>query len=177
MTTDEMVRTWRPSECGRYRYELARRWSPDTGDRSGVLVWIMLNPSTADGTVDDPTILQVIARSRHLGYAGALVVNLLAWRSAHPSKLPRDRSAIGPDNDRTLQAALRGAGPYAIAAWGNATHPWCEEMIPKVVEYAHRAEVELRALGQTMHGHPKHPLARGRHRIPAAAAPASWSVP
>jgi hypothetical protein len=70
------------SDCGTYRYRLGRRWAEGPVD-----VWIMLNPSTADATVDDRTIGRCMEFSRRWG-AGALVVgNLFALRATDPTDL------------------------------------------------------------------------------------------
>src|SRR6187200_2293770 len=67
----------------RYRYRLDRWWS----DGAPPVVWVMLNPSAADATVDDPTIRRVVALSRSWGFGGCTVVNLFGWRAAHPRDL------------------------------------------------------------------------------------------
>jgi hypothetical protein len=58
--------------------------------RGRYLEWMMLNPSTADGTDDDATIRKCMKFARAWGYGGILVVNLLAWRETD-SKLLKQR--------------------------------------------------------------------------------------
>src|SRR5690554_6900188 len=88
-----------------YRYTLTRS---DYGDAPWLsmheprLLWIMLNPSTADETADDPTIRRVKAFTRRLGYSGLTVVNLYAMRSTDPRGLWAAADPIGPDNDRAI---------------------------------------------------------------------------
>lgn len=45
------------SECGLYRYRLERHGLSG----AGAVAWIMVNPSTADATTDDPTIKKVMS--------------------------------------------------------------------------------------------------------------------
>ena len=52
---------------GDYRYWLKRAWGPGPA-----IAWVGLNPSTADGTKDDPTMQAEIGFSYRLGY-GSLV--------------------------------------------------------------------------------------------------------
>ena len=61
------------SDCQRYRYWLER----DRGERP--LVFVMLNPSTADAEVDDPTIRRCRRFASDNGYTGIIVVNLYAF--------------------------------------------------------------------------------------------------
>ncbi|PKN80874.1 MAG: hypothetical protein CVU47_08520, partial [Chloroflexi bacterium HGW-Chloroflexi-9] len=89
------------SRDGRYRYSLVRRW----GDGPRV-AWVMLNPSTADATRDDPTLRRVIAISRRAGFGALEVVNLWALRSAHPADLARAADPVGPRADAALWRAL-----------------------------------------------------------------------
>jgi hypothetical protein len=51
------------SKDGRYRYRLEREWDADLP----VGTWLMLNPSTADSDVDDPTIRKPRARGPAAG--------------------------------------------------------------------------------------------------------------
>jgi hypothetical protein len=50
------------SECGLYSYSLTRRWAH--GPKA---LFVMLNPSTADAMVDDPTIRRCIGFARRQG--------------------------------------------------------------------------------------------------------------
>jgi hypothetical protein len=101
------------STCGRYRYRLSRVWD----GRSLPLVWIMLNPSTADAVDDDPTIRRCIGFAQREGCGGIEVLNLFALRATDPRALRSVRDPVGPDNDRWISEVLH---PHSrvIAAWG-----------------------------------------------------------
>lgn len=136
-----------------HRYRLGRRWSED-----GPLdVWIMLNPSTADATKDDPTIRRCRGFSQRWGAGGLVVVNLFSLRSTDPAALLRHPDPTGgEENDRTLIDVCQRAdedGGRVIAAWG--AHPMAAERAREV-----RAMVPstLLALGSTKAGAPRHPL-------------------
>lgn len=148
-----------------FRYTLTRQW--DQG--AYTLPIIMLNPSTADHTVDDPTIQTCMKFARRDGFGGIHVCNLLALRTPHPKELDA-RSAWGgeingPENDDTLRSLFDNArGRDIWVAWGNGglSYP---ARIQLVFDLAVEFDVRLIHLGLTMHGEPKHPLARGKHRI------------
>lgn len=154
------------SPCGEFRYTLGRTWDASLP----VLVVCMLNPSTADASVDDPTILRLIHFAKAWGYGAILVVNEFAKRSSSPVGM--DATWRGPDNmqhlnDACLVAKIKGKG-LALAAWGNGTDG------AMFRDAAERHRVRLVCLGTTRSGHPKHPLARGLHRIPNDQQPATW---
>lgn len=92
----EVATTAGISECGTYRYWLCREWSPGLDS----LVWLMLNPSTADATQDDPTIRRCMGFARRWGYGGITVVNLYAYRATNPRDLLTAADPVGPENDR-----------------------------------------------------------------------------
>lgn len=101
------------SSCGRYRYWLQRKWG-ENGKRAG---FVMLNPSTADATVDDPTIRKCIAFASQWGCQELNVVNLFAFRATDPRELRKAQDPIGWENDRMILEALEGCNPI-VAAWG-----------------------------------------------------------
>jgi hypothetical protein len=153
------------SNCGRYRYLLTRQIAP--GLRTAT--FIMLNPSTADATTDDPTIRRCIGFSRQWGCGKLAVLNLFAVRATAPADMKRARDPVGPENkdwfDRTL--AHRGEGPV-ICAWG--VHGEHLEQDSAVLGWLDDIGVKPRALGITRDGHPKHPLylSYGAQLIPFA---------
>lgn len=139
----------RISEDGIYRYALGRRWS------DGPLVrYIMLNPSTADATEDDPTIRRCIGFAQSWGYAGIQVLNLYAFRATNPADLWRTADPVGPQNDDYLRLAANppDTGPL-IAAWGVNARPGRVAEVLQIL-----SAVQVQCLGVTKAGQPKHPL-------------------
>jgi hypothetical protein len=105
------------SDDGLYRYRLDR----DLGQAGGRVPFIMLNPSTADATSDDPTIRRCIGFAERFE-RNLVVVNLYAFRATHPVALTTTHAAgwvdiVGPDNDRYLLEAA-GECNLLVAAWG-----------------------------------------------------------
>lgn len=134
------------STCGNYRYLLTRRWAD--GD---TVTWIMLNPSTADASIDDPTIRRCIGFSKEWGYAALRVVNLYAYRATKPEALKAVADPIGPDHAVHFMGALH-ASALVVAAWGACKHA-------KIDHVKHiLTNTLVHCLGVTANGSPKHPL-------------------
>ena len=148
--TDVTKATFSP--CRTYRYSLERSWSSD-GSRC---VFCMLNPSTADESVNDPTIRRCIGFAKKWGLGGLWVVNIFALRSTNPHGLVVHADPIGPENDRYLLEAC-GYGDLFVCAWG--VHGTCLGRDKNVLRLLSlHANVKIVHLGLTKDGHPKHPL-------------------
>jgi len=155
----------------RYRYELRRVWD----DGLPLLVVCMLNPSRADHQVNDPTILALIHFARLWGYGGILVVNLWAYRASSPAEMMAASEPFGPENGHHIEQAMlyaRANGGRLLAAWGNGGD--FEDRAEWFCARARMHGVELICLGTTKGWCPKHPMARGRHRIPHDQQPIVW---
>jgi len=135
------------SSCRRYRYRLERRW----GD-GPALGWVMLNPSTADAHVDDPTIRKCVGFARRMGFSAIVVGNLFAYRATDPDHLLATPDPIGPENDAFLQR-LAAELPRIICAWG-VVHA---RLVPRTVEVKLLVP-HAEPLAWTKGGHPRHPL-------------------
>lgn len=133
----------------RYRYLLVREWD-ENGKR---VAFVLLNPSTADASQDDPTIRRCIGLAKTSGFGSLAVVNLFAFRSTDPGRLAKARDPIGPDNDNYILNACTSA-QLTIAAWGN--HGRLQERGRAVC--ALLATVPLFCFGKTDRGEPRHPL-------------------
>ena len=83
------------SDCRKYRYVLSRTWN----DKKKTILFIGLNPSTADEKIDDPTIRRCINYAQNWGYGSLLMVNLFAYRATIPTELKNVKNPIGNDND------------------------------------------------------------------------------
>jgi hypothetical protein len=150
------------SPCGRYRYALWR----DVSDRAlklgevpgvGTVLFVMLNPSTADAVDDDPTIRRCIGFARRWGYEKLTVANLFALRATNPRELLTAQEPIGPDNDLWLMRLYEKAN-LTITAWGahNMASDRAEQVARKV--FRRMPYKRLATLGTTKEGHPRHPL-------------------
>ena len=105
------------SDDGRYRYRLWRLWD----DLAPVMVWVMLNPSTADADVDDPTIRKCIGFAKQHHYGGIIVGNLFAYRATDPKELGKVKDPVGPKNDQhILWACTAPMMLSVVAGWGTA---------------------------------------------------------
>jgi hypothetical protein len=140
------------SPCGLYRYWLCRVWD----DRPPVC-WVMLNPSTADASLDDPTIRRCVAFARSWGAGGIYVVNLFALRATDPGQLSASLAPVGPDNDHAVCSHATTEGQLAVvAAWGTGGGYLARDRA--VCRMLRERGVDLKCLGTTRHGHPRHPL-------------------
>jgi hypothetical protein len=146
------------SPCRRYRFALWRRW--DSGPQ---LLFVMLNPSMADETTDDPTIRRCIGFARAWGFGSLAVGNLFAFRTPKPGELRTSAEPIGAGNDEWL-IRLNEESALTVAAWGNHGHfldrsNTVRSILP-----------DLHVLRLTERGEPQHPL-----YMPRDAVPFSWS--
>lgn len=145
------------SDDGVYRYRLSRHWAA-TGD---LMAFIMLNPSTADAEVDDPTIRRCMGFARREGCAGIEVINLYAFRATHPAHLT-DSARAGVDIEgrenffHWHEVILNHRVNYVVAAWGSSA----PRGVPRSVALAECDPSSLGwfCLGKTKQGHPRHPL-------------------
>lgn len=145
-----MIRDATLSPCGQFRFSLLRQW----GASLPRLLFVMLNPSTADALADDRTVEKCIRFATRLGFGSIEIVNLFAYRTKNPIMLKRAGYPVGEGNDQHIVEAVSRAA-MVICAWGaNARahdraaevlaliEPWCEPMA-------------LRTLAD---GVPEHPL-------------------
>lgn len=134
------------SECGKYRYGLWRKWDDDKPR----IMFIGLNPSTATGTMDDPTIRRVNRFAMDWGYGGVYMCNLFAFISPYPSDLKRVNDPVA-DNDRWL-THFAIMCKDVLFAWGS---------FPEATERASEVSTmfpDAVCLGFNKNGTPKHPL-------------------
>jgi hypothetical protein len=135
-----------------YRYQLSRIWD----EEKPKILFIMLNPSTADEFVEDPTIRRVITYAKDWGYGGVYVGNLYAFRSTDPKGLKCIADPIGPENINHIQTLI-SLVDKVIYAWGNEqTEP---DWLKKIVATPYCIEISKKGI-------PKHPLYLKKCLIP-----------
>ena len=140
------------SPCGKYRYLLERKIS--TAPKTAL--FIMLNPSTADATLDDRTIKKCRGFAERINDVGLLqVINLFSYRSTDPWQLPHVEDPYGIENEKYQNDAIQRAD-IIICAWGamNLSYAAANKMQEKLSKFPDK----VFALDITKNGHPKHPL-------------------
>lgn len=138
-----------------YRYELWRIWDSS----KPLLVFIMLNPSTADIDNNDPTVERCERRARREGFGGVFVLNIFAFRATDPNDMKAVDDPIGRMNDffiRNMMMAAKHQGHTLIVAWG--AHGRYRDRARDVANHAKEIGVKLFALGLTNQYEPRHPL-------------------
>lgn len=152
------------STCGKFRYNLTRDWSESP--TTPIALWVMLNPSTADHEMDDPTIRRCVDFSKRFECGRLEVVNLFAYRASDPAELYEDEDLAKSthndvDNQRAVFEAVErctASGGRIIVAWG-AEKIATQSAIPKyVLGTVFSNTLELWCLGTTKSRAPKHPL-------------------
>lgn len=145
-----------------------------------MLLFIGLNPSSADGRRDDATLRRLIGFAEGWGYGGVEVVNLFAWISADPAALRRVPEPVGPRCDLWIRRRIRqlqrshtataaaagtpadrsGGQPEPLLplwlGWGNGGR-W-RGRDQQLLQLLGHLPVRLLCLGHTARGQPRHPL-------------------
>jgi len=139
------------SPCERYRYVLTRDWG-GPGER---VLFVMLNPSTATETQNDPTVERCERRARALGFGAFRVCNIFAFRATDPRVMRAAPDPTGPENDDAIRDGAVWADQI-ICAWGShGAHLNRGAAVAAMLRATGRP---LFHLGLTKGGEPRHPL-------------------
>ena len=146
------------SDCQKYRYTLWRvspsgLFEMSLGNWTPYVNFVLLNPSTADETNDDPTIRRCVGFAKEWGYGAVCITNLFAFRATDPSVMKGQLTPVGPEGDEWIIKCAREAD-VVVAAWG--THGAYNDRDNEVLGIL--KGVKLSCLGVTKDGHPRHPL-------------------
>ena len=139
------------SRCRNYRYDLFRRWEPERP----YAMFLMLNPSTADETVNDRTVTRCLLYAIKWGYGGLHVCNLFAWRATDPDVMMAAADPVGPENDRSILEIAKQAG-IVVCGWGNRGYHLNRSQ--EVLDLLGVRGIAAYALHVTAQNEPGHPL-------------------
>lgn len=142
----------------KYRYLLTREWEPLIPGKKSVL-FVMLNPSTADSVEDDPTIRRCIGFAKRLECRELVVVNLYAYRATDWKELLKVEDPIGEKNDEQIRMSAQDAS-VVVAAWGaHVAHiPGGPKRVDAVIDIISASHVMVKCLGFCKNKEPRHPL-------------------
>lgn len=140
------------SGCKNYRYALTRQF--DGLFNYSSCIFLMLNPSTADENIDDPTIRRCINFAKSWECGGLIVGNLYALRATNPNDLWKHSDPVGNMNDTNLRLIAKN-NVDIVCAWGDNAKP---ERANHVIEMLTANGNRLWHLGLTKSGNPRHPL-------------------
>ena len=135
----------------KYRWSLHRIWQP----AAPLVCYVLLNPSTADEMVNDPTVSRCQTRALNAGFGGLLVVNIFAWRSTDPDVLYKVADPVGADNDAAILTAARNS-TLVVCGWGK--HGALRDRGGEVLGLIRRVGKVPHALRINSDGSPEHPL-------------------
>ena len=143
-----------------YRYVLHRSWNAQLP----AIMFLMMNPSTADIEMDDPTVAKCQVFARRWGSGSIYVTNTFAYRATDQRDLLAATDPIGPENDRHILATARRV-ERIIVAYGQP-HKALRQRGLDVCSLLRRNGYELHALQVNADGSPRHPLYIGGETKP-----------
>ncbi len=156
MGDDPWARVTRFSPDRVYRYTLWRQWDDLlTHDRIDPwhVAFIGLNPSTADESLDDPTIRRCIGFAKSWGFQSMVMLNLFAYRATDPAVMRAAPEPIGAENDEWIKTFALTA-VYVVFCWGSGFKVRGDEVRKLLAPYA----ISRKCFGVNKDGEPKHPL-------------------
>lgn len=135
----------------KYRYLLTRQWNEKPS-----ILFIMLNPSTADAEKFDPTVKRCYNFAHLWGYGELNVCNIFALRATNPKELKKCDDPIGKENDKIIIETARTSS-LIVAAWGeHGTYKQRDLVVLSLIcETLNR---EIFCLKTSKNGNPVHPL-------------------
>lgn len=137
------------SPCRTFRYVLTRVWDTNLPR----LLFVLINPATADEKKEDRTSKRVIGFAKRWGFGSVVIVNLFAIRSPYPVDIEKADAPIGPDNDKHILEQAQVADKI-VCGWGRyGSHKGRDKSVLALL-----SGFELFALKITKEGHPWHPL-------------------
>ena len=137
----------------RYRYTLWRRF--DEYEMLDMVAFVGLNPSTADETANDPTVMRCINYAKSWGFKGYVMLNAFAWRDTLPQNMRAQPDPVGPSNDEAILWVASRVG-MVVCAWGN--HGSFRGRSRGLTDMLLENGIDLHSLGENNSGEPKHPL-------------------
>jgi hypothetical protein len=136
------------SPCKNYRYRLWRIWDKN----KSLIMFIGLNPSTANETENDATIRRVIGFARSWGYGGVYMMNCWPYVATKPEDLKHNPMSDEWNNNLITTTAFMCQD--VVFAWGNFKIVKDMGRDRELIEMFPRAKT----LGLNKNGSPKHPL-------------------
>ena len=140
---NNILRNARFSNDKKHRYKLSRHWDLNKPQ----LLYIMLNPSIGNETIDDPTIRRLVSFTRKFDCGGFFVGNLFTYITPNPKKL--DTSIGLTIKNLNVLTNLVSKVDKVIYAWGNYIEEPGE--LKKFIS-------NPMCFGKNINGTPKHPL-------------------
>ena len=159
----------------KHRYTLERSKLQDAEDvhkgaHKGTVMFVMLNPSTADGTKNDATLRRCVSFATDWGYDHLVVTNLFSLRATKPDDLWSKTGPARNDerNDDWIEHHAHRADTV-VCAWGafQKAVPRAHEVLQLLRDKGHKLVYTIGDLSQS--GHPRHPL-----RIPSGTLLHGW---
>lgn len=137
-------------DSGKYRYTLERYWGSNS---SRIVNFVLLNPSKADATKDDPTVKACMEFAHKWKFDGLVITNLFAFRETSPHKMKSCLRPLGDKNDRYIKEVAKKASTVVVA-WGNhGKHCGRDQEVLALL-----SGIKLHCLKVTKLGQPGHPL-------------------
>ena len=135
-----------------FRYVLVHQLD-ETNPSDHLLLWVGLNPSTADEIQLDNSLRRIRGFTEREGYRGFIMTNIFAFRATDPKDMYSAEDPVGADNDRWLLEMAKRCGKVVCAWGGHGTYLGRGLAVTRLLK-----DFDLVCLATNANGTPKHPL-------------------